>query len=521
MRHRIKKSFIYKIAFAVVPASSLVLLLLSLSHILSANGVKNAGRTKRVGPKPGWEKGETDPVPKIGKPVTQFPAVTDSLNKDPLFQLTAPKRLKGVLLYGQAPYGDPKQAAYWEKREKEKDFRANEWDVGYNAIASLALRTIDQGTSTTTAYRMEINGGQYLIGAEFSRDGQQVLLKMGWPFDQNGMFSVYVADLKTGKAKRVARFLSYQEVLLSPDGNYIAFIRGGTVLGDNLGSSKPLSLSTVNLQTGKEHMVVSDNSATAGGWAWTPRNTLVYSVLKPNPERRKSPPNGTTKKDPKLTLVPTLYEVPAAGGKAKLLLRDAWRPVLSPDGKRLAFFGSENPLKPESLSSYWQENPQGASLCVADIDGNNRKALNREQGSYPTVLWKTDSEHLISLKTISVGNRSTIFAVDFDIETGKMRPITRLVSQDAQALPRPSLVVPPFTPLHLSNDENYLIATTESLSEKIELKTGLYTRFTTVLEINLATGEALAIARLKNAWGIDWRDESKPTSMLTTSPVPQ
>jgi len=456
------------------------------STVAQAQGPKGTNAKTSADAKTGAKKEVELWVPDVREPLQNEKPIP----QDPLLALLPPSGLKGTLIYNL-------RAAFLAEPPPHGDFFAVH-HIGQGAVAEKPPQV-----GSVTYIPVEQGGGNYVMGIQFLTGGQRIMFKLGWPFDRSGDFEVYLLDLQTQKVQRVTKErLVYEDVKVSPDGSYIAYIRNADRLGNPLNRQQPLQLVIEHAHTHQTRIVVADNSIIAGAWAWTPQNTLLYSVV-PLPSQNKNAP-GNQESPPR----PAIYEVPGAGGTAQLLVRDGWRPLPSPDGQWIAFFGAPDPQQPQPLARHWDRDPNGAALSVVKRDGNERKTLTIEKANYPQLLWQADSRHLIATKTVRAGAQSSGLFVEFDVQTKQARPLAQVDAQDSQALPRPLEVLPPFKPMKVTNDGRFVLATAEQLVDPGN--SSLYDQYTTLLAINLRDGTVSEVARLKNAWGLDWYDESSP-----------
>ncbi len=156
-------------------------------------------------------------------------------------------------------------------------------------------------------------------------------------------------------------------------------------------------------------------------------------------------------------------------------------------------------------------------MCVVNRDGSGRKALMRQQWTYPFLIWKPNSQALFSAQVLQQGAKSTITIREFEAETGKVNPLLDIDSEDAKALPRPLNLLSPFIPSGFSNDGRYLFAKLMQFGDA-DPATFILDRHDFLLAINTQTGQVSEIARFKNVWGYDWHDESSVTPTTTSTP---
>lgn len=428
--------------------------------------------------------------------------------QDPLQSLSVPKDFKGTLVYNTS-------ANRKDRPPPTGDF------VTFRSFPTASGNDIK---GRTTYYELKTIPADYPMGVEFLADNKHLMLRLGWPYDRGGYFSLYLLDLSNLQQPKFRLIpqhepftIQYDDVKISPSGRYVAFVSEVDRLG-NPYSDKPgelPQLRVLNIATGESHIVIENSDPTAGGWAWTAQDSLLFAPapdtqLPATPAQSKKTKASVTNANPRR---PAIYEVSGGGGTPKLLVRDAWRPMPSPNGKWIAFFGSENPQKNESMGALWRYNPQGASLCVVRRDGSGRKALYREQLSYPTLLWRQDNQHIIITKIQHANPQSAASIREIDISNGASRALVGVSSQDPQALPRPLNVLPPFIPYKLTSNGRYLLTKVETFGEQ-DPKTKLYDRHSQLIAVDLESGKVIELARFINVWGYDWYDGSTATPYL-------
>ena len=382
-------------------------------------------------------------------------------------------------------------------------------------------------------------GTRIAYDPQFSPDGRYVLFKFGESMSFNGGYRLYVLDTATNSTKLVSeKYLSYAFVSWSPDSNYIAFVEGGDAEGGIFALSSyigPLSLFVCNWRTGKEYMVTG-NDTIRGPFFWRKPHTLLYGVLSEKGQKElmehedASSANENGQKDKggkaqlgaiktvKLEPRPDVYEYSIEKRSSKLLFHDGYRPVASPDGKRIAFFGSEHPEKPFPLRDGWQDHPEGASLSVAQADGTKRIAIDQEGDNYPFVCWLPDNQHLLTVEQTQDTPNAQAEVNIWDINTRRFQRVALLKAKDYKALPR-SIIEPQFLGLGLHGSDTLYVFVTECTGA--DPKSGYLMDKGSLQIIDLGTGKITTVAETTSDSGVDWYDDSVPVSISTSTAKPQ
>ncbi|MEO6906833.1 MAG: hypothetical protein ABI210_02990, partial [Abditibacteriaceae bacterium] len=195
--------------------------------------------------------------------------------------------------------------------------------------------------------------GDYIFDPLISPNHRYIAFGYGWPYDSHGEYKVPIWDtqkkiiISTIKRETTnkGKFLAYREIHWSSDSKTLAYIRGGDQDGNEYSSNFPISLYLHNVETGKDNYIASNPYLTH--MAWTPQNTLLYGTVPENEQADISPRHAK------------IYEVPADGSPAKVLIKDGFDPRPSPDGKYIVYFG-------------WpQDNPTTITKKVGRKDSHN------------------------------------------------------------------------------------------------------------------------------------------------------
>ena len=359
---------------------------------------------------------------------------------------------------------------------------------------------------------------------QFSPDGHHVLFKFGNSTSFMGTYKLYVLDVVTKKVTLASkRDLSYGIASWSPDGKYVAFIEGGDAEGNTTALNTylgPLRLYICDWQK-KQDYLVAENDTLRGPFSWIAPHTLVYGMLSVESQRllekrRKLRVEQSNKAVGNLQLKahiaeprPDILSYSLDFKSSKILFKDGYLPIVSPDGKRVAFFGSERVDSPLPLLDGWERAPQGASLCVANIDGSSRLALNQEGRAYPFVSWLPTNQQLVTIQQTHDSPSAQAEIKRWDVTTRRFNSIASINAEDYIALPR-SIIEPQFVPLAINTDSS-LIFVYKNEYIGINKDTGFLKKRGTLMAVSLSSGKISDVVHTSDDSGVDWRtDEVRP-----------
>jgi len=370
-------------------------------------------------------------------------------------------------------------------------FSFDEKRIAYNYIV-----ICNTTKNTRIVYPIQVKDNAALE-PQLSPDGSALLVKVGtletrWP-----RYRLYVLDLHTGGWKKIpSGEINFPEVAWSPDSRSVAFVEGGNIFGEE--TKEPLRLMVCQWQEGKTR-VVDENKGVVGGFCFASPDTILYSRLPPGQ------PQTNDNRSPKAPQ-PEIYEA-KEGAAPRPLLRFAHRPNVSPDGKHIAFYGAENVQHPSALAREWWSDPQGSSLCVANIDGKERRALTLQRGLYAPLLWPQEKDHLWSLDQTQTSPHARYILKSWDLQNGQWNSKGELRSEDSQTLsftendPQVRLCGQP------EKDGSFFFASAQAAGSASADK---FTVLRSIQRFDVPTGKTTLIAQVQNkegdseSIGIDW-----------------
>ena len=355
--------------------------------------------------------------------------------------------------------------------------------------------------------------------------GDRVLVKYGdYPGGDNlSRYEFYLMDLVTHRWKRAAPFdFVLPRVSVSLDGRFVAAVSGGDIRGQVARWSRPISLIVFDTVTGDSRVVLKDldKAPTA---AWMNQATLLFEAPEPPFHDSKGRPAGLDPSAPGFEPVPGIFEEPAMGGPRKLLMRHAFDPMPSPDGRWIVFRGW--PDSPAALLEHmgFGENELGyPSRYLYDVAAKRRYAIddNLVTGS-DTLVWTPDSKRLLALRhdePLSDESRACgVFAMDVGAgEAGVPRTAALLGTLQARSGGAfHGRSGGQFRPLRFVGGGRYLLVVK---TENKGLNQYDYYDYEDALDaLDLRTGEVWELARLYDDLEIDWSEKPLPAEAWTAT----
>jgi hypothetical protein len=306
----------------------------------------------------------------------------------------------------------------------------------------------------------------------------------------------------------------FQPIFWSPDNRYLAYF----VNLDDDGGLDPNhpypELQVYDLTAGLARAVCKSVEARFS-FSWSPPHTLLFSAL---PLRHQTGDGSIETRNnasavdsdgvPILRRHPDIYAVSALGGTPMKIIEDGFRPCASRDGKRIAFFGSEDLTRSLPLYSDWEWNPRGSlAFEAATGNGRGRTAFEREEATFPDILW-LDNRDIVTIKATGYSPDGLAQVQRWDIATGRFKLLAELPAKDIEPIPR-SLIQPQFRGLAvaLSGKSKYVIV---RLSEMFGSEATRYDERTSIEAVDASTGAVFTLAQVNTSFGVDWWTDATP-----------
>lgn len=354
---------------------------------------------------------------------------------------------------------------------------------------------------------------------QFSASGRYLLLKFGNTWSFSGPSYLYMWDTELNILSRASStIITNYFPSISSDGKYVSYIQGGDATGEpqiNVGPDtqySPLSLYVANWQQKKDSLIATNDSV-RGPVSWAPPHNPVWGMITKEGMDRVSYGKYTSLAGQPIR--PNIYEYNPESGKTTLLIKDGYRPTVSPDGSHIAFWGSENIDKPVKLREGWLLNSQESTLIVTRRGSIERIPLSRfESSGYPHVLWFPDNKHLLTIHQTAVTPAASAEIRKWDIAAQTFKTIATINAVDFKYIPK-TIIDPTFRPVALSRDGKslFLFINEYTGSDKpVHLEMTLATTLTTLKKVNLEMGEVSTVLEVKNAMDVDWHESNSPAA---------
>lgn len=380
--------------------------------------------------------------------------------------------------------------------------------------------TLNGQQTGIVSYRTETP--MHLAEPQFSPDGKRILFRSGRSSSPIETFQLFLWDIDTGQLTGTVNRenILFHDIAWSPDSRRIAYIRGGTSIGDvdERYDSGELQLRIYDLDTDKSRRVVKNRGARE--MTWTNQGTLLFTMnpqhLSPkheeDDEQDKADP---AQPEPDAPLKPSIYEVPAKGGKAKMIIDGGFHASPSPDGRWIAYLQRtpEDQARLQKLKDtnvpanlYFFGRTNGQSTLIGSFKADDLRWTPDSQSlvviDYPENRKQPDAQAAISV---------------VNAQTRQSRKLATLKARDNVGASR-NITSRHFTPLKLSRDSRYLFV---SVSEYTGVSGPYYQERMTLRAVNLSDGSVFQVARIEDPHGMvhgwDWYDETGVDSLSSSS----
>ena len=364
----------------------------------------------------------------------------------------------------------------------------------------------------TRAFRVETPKLDFIWDPQWLSDNS-LIFKFGDPNSSYFPYSLALWDTKSAKAQTIAEGLSWKIILPSPIGRFLAYIRGGTEIPLQ-GGTTPSSLCTYDLQTRTE-TTWPQGKPLAGTLSWTPNNTLLFSRA-PTDEEQKA-----LRADSAKPWHPSIYEADPFNQNVDLRFDKAWRATVSPDDESLTYHSYQNPTLPASANETiddvaaptqtTQNGEQGASmfLVVARRDGSQPQLVREEKRGASPIFWLPDNKSFLICETRFAGGSAgsatevakTALQVAVDRYGLGSKKLTRVgafryIAPQGTNMSEDNTL---YKPIKVTRDGRYLVG--QLLQFEAPPNNGLMLH-----ALDLQTGKAEVWAHIGSVRGLDWRE---------------
>ncbi len=365
--------------------------------------------------------------------------------------------------------------------------------------------------NATHAFQVETPKLNFIWDPQWLSD-RSVIFKFGNPNSSYLPYSLALWDTKSSTAQTIAKGLSWKIILPSPNGRFLAYIRGGAEIPLR-GGTTPSSLCTYDLQT-KTEQTWPQGQPLPGTLSWTPNNTLLVSLAPSDEEQRALRANSAI---PAKTWSPSIYEADPFTQSVTPRIDNAWRATVSPNDEWTAYYSFQDPTKLE-ISDKAETSPDEAKsqeqkakmfLVVARRDGSQPQLVRPEPRGASPIFWLPDNKSFLICETRFAGGSAgsatepakTALQVAVDRYDLKSQKLTR-VGAFRYIAPKGTNVTednPLYKPIKITSDGRYLVG--QLLQFEAPPNNGLMLH-----AFDLQTGNAEVWAHIGSVRGLDWKE---------------
>ena len=355
----------------------------------------------------------------------------------------------------------------------------------------------------------------FITDPQFSYNGELIMLGLGQQYDVKNILFTNVKELNfyglmATRDNRAISPVAQGKIAWSDDNAHIAYFGAQT---NEMGYIDEFQLvsapRTIYVQDWHEktRVVAAQSQGAVEPLAWQ-NDRLLFGALPPLEGDRKYDDFDASIKNKEYFLPrPNIYAYSVADGKTTLLIKDGYRPSVSPDGKLIAFYGSSDPQQPVTLKRdenpawYWRYIAKGASLCFAKADGSGRTAMQPYYGLYPRIQWLPDNRRFVTIYQTKRNPDYEAQLTLWDTETQSKKELGVISVSDDEKRTENDAYAPlrfPFYPMGTTADGKNIIVKTVSHNYKSS------DTIESLQLVNIETGQISMMATFKNIVGLDW-----------------
>lgn len=339
---------------------------------------------------------------------------------------------------------------------------------------------------TKEIYKVAAN--DHVFRPQFSPDGRYVSFKVGYVWHDYGQHKIHIWDTSNNKIKTIPLKLNRRDALWSPTSKYLAFVQNGKEEGQ-------LNLCIFDVQKNQTRIIKRNSTLQLNTWSQNDSLIFTESTLQ---NKRNFKVNSESPR-------PSIYEA-LPNGVVKILIKQGYDAVPSPDGQIIAFIGWADESKPDKKyrkEKFSTVTGLATSPSLYLFDQSKQERILLEENLENAVLrWTPDGKNLIVVKTTQKGAASEALINSFDTDSHKKHLVAILKSKDYEPLEW-STTNPKFDLFKFSSDGRYLIIL---VTEFTGVSGPLLDGVGKLQAINLETGAVSAIAISRDDFGMDWSD---------------
>lgn len=345
-------------------------------------------------------------------------------------------------------------------------------------------------------YPVSIPDDLFVFGPQFSPDGTKILFKVGDYVSEYVMFRPMLFERKTKKLTEIEsphQSIGNQNLRWSPDSRYVAYLRHGFALPFG-GKDDTAQLHLYDTITRKDQQVV-ENDGVVDSFCWM-NEGLLYSVF---------PAGGPPSRPPA-----DLFAFSTVTGKSTLLRHDAYRPVSSPDGKKIAFISVSDPRasakekqgnkKPFHFTYDYAVNKY---LTLWSPENRTTRVIRQEHfAKFSELRWQPSSRGLVIVNRQRLSESQMRAEIStYNLETDRVEHTIKISYADYESMDEYEAL---FLPLSVSKDNKWLFYRVDQPFLATPTDHGQYLR-----AVRLSDGLVSTLCFVPGYNGMDWREQSQ------------